>query len=295
MGQDQTRGTIFRHSLSGILLLVALVFFTCMNIIYAQNKAEFQTSTGSYFYPDVSLALLLLGTVFLAISAVNFLLIESRRPLSIDSSSRLVRSLGAIIADTIFQSKRIIALVAIIYAVIFAFLDGILIYQPSVDFASSYGISTPSAILESCCGPPGYVPVGLVYFPAEHFGIQLIPISILIMLLISVLVGVNVAFLMGSIEKSKPMKLQKASATIRFGKSSFVGGALGATFGVFAGCPTCAAIFFISMIAGSGATAFSLAISEYQPEIILLSIPLLLTSIWWQARSIRSFLLGCAV
>ena len=262
-------------------------------MIYAENKSDFQTSSASPYYPQFTFVLLVFGAVFVLVSAFSFLSTEAKRSPAIDSNSRVTEGIGAIIAKTIFQSRKLIALVSVVYAIIFAFLDGILIYQPTVNFTLSYGVSSPSIVIENCCGPPGYVPVGLAYFPAQHVGVQLIPISILIMILVSLLVGINVALLITSVEKSRPIKLQKSSA--HGGKSPILSGVIGAVFGVFAGCPTCAAAFFLSMIAGSGATVFSLAISEFQPVIILVSIPLLIASILWQARSIRTILLGCKV
>jgi hypothetical protein len=68
---------------------------------------------------------------------------------------------------------------------------------------------------------------------------------------------------------------------------------LGAAFGLFAGCPTCAATFFISMIAGTGATALSTLISSYQPLVVAVTVPLLFFSIFWQAKSIGIILQGC--
>lgn len=273
---------------SEISLLVALLFFTTVNLIYAENKSDFQTSSGSAYYPELTLVFLVLGAAFLTVSIVGFLRIESRKPLTIDNQSRLRKSLGAIVAEAIFQNRSVLTLIAVGYGMVFAFIDGILIYQPTIDFGTNYGVTVPTYVVENCCGPPGYVPVGLVYFPAQHFGIELIPLSLMIMVLVSVLVGVNVALLLESVRKSKPMKMQKSG-------NSFVGGIIGAAFGVFSGCPTCAAAFFLSMIAGSGATAFSLTISELQPAIILISVPLLFFSIVWQARSIRTILLGCKI
>jgi hypothetical protein len=273
---------------SEISLLVALLFFTTVNLIYAENKSDYQTSSGSAYYPDLTLIFLVLGAAFLTISIVGFLRIESRKPLTIDSQSRVRKSLGAIVAEAIFQNRGVLTLIAVAYGLVFAFIDGILIYQPTIDFGSNYGVTVPTSVVENCCGPPGYVPVGLVYFPAQHLGIELIPLSLMIMVLVSVLVGVNVALLLESVRISRPMKMQKSG-------NSFVGGIIGAAFGVFSGCPTCAAAFFLSMIAGSGATAFSFTISELQPAIILISIPLLFFSIVWQARSIRTILLGCKI
>jgi hypothetical protein len=284
-----------RYLVSEVSLLIALFFFTGLNILYAENKSDFQTSTGSAFYPDLTLLLLILGAAFLTLSSFSFLLVETKRPTQIDARSRVSKTTGAIIADSIFQNKRVITVVAIVYGGIFAFLDGILIYQPSVDFASAYGFSSPAVVVENCCGPPGFIPAGLAYLPAQHFGIQIIPISIVIMILVSLLVGMNVALLITSVKKSREVNQpQKANGPFLANGRSFLGGAFGAVIGVFAGCPTCAAAFFLSMIAGSGATAFSLAISEFQPVIVLVSIPVLLGSILWQSRSIGKMFSGCS-
>jgi hypothetical protein len=275
-------------------LLLALLSFIALNAIYAENKSAFLTSDSSSFYPDLSLILLSAGSILILYGVLSFLQAERKRPVSVDGNSRIEWSLGRIISDAVFQQGRIIAISAVIYGIFFAFVDAILIYQPSVDFTTSYGFASPATVVEYCCGPPGYVPVGLVYFPAQHFGVQLIPISVLIMVLVSLLVGVNVSLIVASVRKTRSSKAE-STGSAQFRKSSFMGGVLGAAFGLFAGCPSCAAVFFLSMVAGSGATAFSLVISRYQPVIIALSIPLLLVSIFWQAKSIRTIMLGCSV
>jgi hypothetical protein len=276
-------------------VVTSLPLFIALNVIYAENKSAFLTSNSSPFYPDLSLILLSAGSILILYGVLSFLRAERKRPMYADGKSRVGWSIGRIISDAFFQHAGVIALAGIVYGVFFAFVDGILIYQPTVDFHSAYGFASPGALVETCCGPPGYIPVGLVYFPAQHFGVQLIPISVVIMMLVSFLVGVNVSLIVMSVRKSKSLKQESTNDSPQFRKSSFMGGALGAAFGLFAGCPTCAAVFFLSMIAGSGATAFSLVISEYQPVIIALSIPLLLASIIWQARSIRTILHGCSV
>jgi hypothetical protein len=295
-GQDSSEIKNLRPSylVSEFSLVTALVFFTFINLLYATNKSEFQTSGESPFYPDLTLSLLIIGTALLSLTVISFLRVEVRRPVHVGANSRITESLGAIIGNSIIWNRRLVVLVALVYGTVFAFLDGILIYQPTVNFATVYGVTSTSSIVENCCGPPGYVPVGLAYFPAQHVGIQLIPISILTMVLVSLLVGVNAALLFESVKDSRPLK-QRINTPIAPGNTPFLGGAIGAVFGVFAGCPTCAAAFFLSMIAGSGATVFSLTISEFQPVIVLISIPLLVGSIVWQSRSIRTILQGCAV
>jgi hypothetical protein len=295
-GEQKRLGNVTQNYLGTKLSLVtALFFFIALNVTYAENRSAFLTSGSSSFYPDLSLVFMSAGSLLVLYAVLSFLQAQRNRPLSVDRNSRVSWSAGRIISDAFFQQGRIIAISGIVYGIFFAFVDGVLIYQPTVDFASAYGFASPAATIETCCGPPGYIPVGLVYFPAQHLGIQLIPISVLVMLLVSLLVGVNVSLIVASVRKTRSLNQEPTNDPSRLRTGSFMGGALGAAFGLFAGCPTCAAVFFLSMIAGSGATAFSFVISQYQPLIIALSIPLLLASVFWQAKSIKTILLGCTV
>ncbi len=271
-----------------ICAISALALFTIVNFLYASNRASFLSENSSNGLSVITLILLLGGSGFLCLAAGSYLKNEERASPSSDDQSRIQWPLGKIISDAFFHHKKVIAISAIIYAIFYAFIDGILVYQPGVDFASQYFVNTPTALVEYCCGPPGYIPVGLVYFPQQHFGVELIPISVLTMILVSLLVGLNVSLLYSAVKQTTDNRSLGASS----GKK-FAGGAIGAVLGLFAGCPTCAAAFFLSMIAGSGATAFSAVVSEYQPVIIGLSVPLLFLSILYQAKNLRTILLGC--
>jgi hypothetical protein len=285
-----------------ISLLAAISLFTMTNLLYAEYRGNFFSSDAPPVYSFASLVLIASATAFLAVAALMYLKTAAVAPVELDNNSKLVVvRLTKIVSNAIFRGWKLVLLSGVVYAVFFAFLQGILIYQPNTDFASAYGVSHASAQLLTCCGPPGYVPIGLVYLPAQHFGIQLIPISILIMILISTLVGLNVSLLYLALNTTRsqtkptmPLQQGQTSTPSTLSKKVFASGGLGAAFGLFAGCPTCAASFFLSMIAGSGATIFSAAISKYQPVIIGLTVPLLLGSILLQAKSIRTFLRGCS-
>ncbi|MDA4130917.1 MAG: hypothetical protein OK457_09115, partial [Thaumarchaeota archaeon] len=254
-----------------ISIISGLGVFTLVNLLYAFNKSSFLSGDSRPILPIFSLFLFALGAGFMALGAISYLRTERGTAPSVDAESRLRWRLGKIISEALFLHKKLFVISAALYAVFFAFIDGIFVYQPSVDFASQYSISSPKAFVEYCCGPPGYVPVGLVYFPAQHFGIQLIPISVFTLVLVSTLVGFNVSLLYSAVKQTS---FSKNPSGLTSSGTKFVG-ALGAGLGLFAGCPTCAAAFFLSMIAGSGATAFSVIISQYQPLIIGLSLPLL--------------------
>ena len=189
--------------------------------------------------------------------------------------------LGRIISDAIFLQKKLFVSATAIYALVFALLDGILVYQPNVNFAIDYAVNSPTWRVATCCGTPAYVPVGLLYLPAQHLGVELFPLSVLLMLIVSVLVGLNVALIVKALRLSRSQNTKGAAGSV-----------LGAAFGLFAGCPTCAAAFFLSMIAGTGATAFSAIIAEYQPLIVALTLPLLTFSIYLPGKKHRNYPAG---
>ncbi|MGI0090800.1 MAG: hypothetical protein ACREBS_03735 [Nitrososphaerales archaeon] len=281
------------YLLPKVSFLSGIVLFTISNFFYAANMTEFNKYNASASYSFTSLFLVILASAMLAVSALSYLSVERKIPPAFDDNSKIILwSIERIIADTLFGEKRIVIVASATYAVFFAFLDGILIYQPSVNFFFEYVVNGPTWRIVSCCGLPGYVPVGLLYLPAQHIGLQLVPLSVLIMLLVSILVGLNVALLYRAFMQTKRFQtnVNKVSGT-----RGAAGGAVGAIFGLFAGCPTCAATFFVGMIAGSGATIFSTVVSEYQPVIVALTLPILFASIYWQARSFRTILQGCAV
>jgi hypothetical protein len=271
-------------------VITALILFMFVNLFYYANSQSFLSANSSPTLSVVSLILLLGGAFSLSWGALTYLRIERRIVPAADGQSKIPWRTGRIISDALFRNSKVVIFSALIYGVFFALIDGILVYQPSVNFASQYLVSSPSSFVEFCCGPPGYVPVGLVYFPAQHLGLQLIPISILTMILVSVLVGLNVSLLYSSIKQTRTVPGTSSPASGR----KFAGGALGASLGLFAGCPTCAAAFFLSMIAGSGSTVFSAVVSQYQLLIVGLSIPLLFFSIIYQARNLKNFLAGCS-
>ena len=269
-------------------LAIGLVLLIANNLFYASSRVEFYTLDAPPFFAFASLGLLLFGVAAVGFSIFSFLRAAQKNGLEVDSSNRMKWTLQRIVSDALFKERKTVLIGSILYAVLFSLLDGILIYQPGVNFLSIYGVKGTSYIVSTCCGPTGYVPSLLVFFPTQNLGLQLIPVSILIMVFVSILVGLNLALLRMAVKLSK--------SNIGIPKhEGLLGGTLGATLGLFAGCPTCAATFFLSMIAGTGATAVSLFLSGYQPLFVLITLPLLLASVFWQAKSIRRLLSGCAV
>jgi hypothetical protein len=172
---------------------------------------------------------------------------------------------------------------AIGYGLFYSILTSMIVFQPTVDFASAYGAAIPSAEIAPIRGAPLFSPVVTVYL-TDHVGMLLIPLTILLALAISMLVGLNFAlasFALGS----------RAKGT----GSGWIGG-IGAAVGLFTGCPTCAGLFFANVLGGAGAVSFATLLSYYQPVFILLSIPVLLVTPYFFSRSLaRVYRDGCVI
>ena len=270
-----------------ISILLGIVLYAADNFFYAAKRVAFDGQYSSPEYAYISLSIFLLASFFLGLSAYSYLRIQrfSARPDQYEEVTgwHLVK----IIFDSLSQHKRLFFLAFAVYSILFAFLDGILVFQPGVNFFLAYVVHGVTWRVETCCGLPGNVPVVLLYLPAQHFGVEFIPSSIILMILVSAMVGLNACLLYRAYYLSQTTRVRSAN-------KGTAGGVIGAAFGLFVGCPTCAAAFLLSMIAGTGAMGVSAFISEYQPVFAVISLPLLFFSIIWQARSVRAILKGCS-
>jgi hypothetical protein len=173
--------------------------------------------------------------------------------------------------------RKIAVVGAIAYGVLFGFLSQILIYRADVSFTER-GIMVPSLDMIPCCSSPGYVPMLTAYI-TDHFLILIIPVNVILAVVVSALVGFNAAL---SIYAYRQRKLVRS-------RTSMVSG-IGATSGLFVGCPTCAGSIFSALlgigVAGAGTSATALA--PFQTLFIAASIPALLIAPFLIARTIRS-------
>ncbi len=149
---------------------------------------------------------------------------------------------------------------ALLYGIFYSFLTSIVSYRPDLDFAAFPGLSIPSAQPVQLIGAPLYVPEVSIFL-TNHVALALFAYD----------------------------------SRAKTGGGSW-GGQLGAIIGLFTGCPTCAGLYFFSLVGGTGAVSFAVALSYYQPLFVLLSIPILLVSPYLISRSLsRVFRDGCVV
>src|SRR5215216_1621186 len=173
---------------------------------------------------------------------------------------------------------KMVIVAAISYGVFFGFLSQILVYRADVSFTEK-GIKVPSFNLIPCCAAPGYMPMFTVYI-TDHFLILIIPINVILATIVSLLVGFNVALSVFA------FRLKKSLQT----KTSLAAG-IGATSGLFVGCPTCAGSLISALlgigVAGAGGTSASV-LAPFQTLFIAASIPALVVAPFLTARSIKS-------
>ena len=173
---------------------------------------------------------------------------------------------------------KLMIVAAIGYGIFFSFLSQIIVYRADVSFTEK-GINVPSLDLIPCCAAPGYMPMVTLYI-TDHFLILIIPLNVILATIVSLLVGFNVALSIFA------FRLKNSLQT----KTSLAAG-IGATSGLFVGCPTCAGSLISALlgigIAGAGGTSASV-LAPFQTLFIAASIPALLVAPFLTARSIRS-------
>jgi hypothetical protein len=173
---------------------------------------------------------------------------------------------------------RIMIVGAVSYGIFFGFLSQILVYRADVSFTER-GIEVPSVDLIPCCGAIGYMPMLTIYI-TDHFLILLIPLNVILATIVSLLVGFNIALSIFAFRMKKSLQT----------KTSLAAG-IGATSGLFVGCPTCAGSLISALlgigVAGAGGTSASV-LAPFQTLFIAASIPALVVAPFLTARSIRS-------
>ena len=186
-----------------------------------------------------------------------------------------------IIAKTTMNSKsrKIFIATFIVYGMFFSLTAGLIVYQPDVIFSHHYDAVVPSAHMNACCGEPGYMPTIIVYI-TEHIGLQIIPINLVLVVVVSYLVGLNTA-----------LAIKAISITKRSGGLT----SIGATTGLFIACPTCVSTFFAIFIGSSSAVTFTVILTQLQTLFVGITIPILLLTPILIAKKMQKKDGGCTL
>jgi len=199
-----------------------------------------------------------------------------------DKVERREQDLFTIIALTTWntKSRKIFFVTFVIYGIFFSLVSGTLVYQPEVNFAINYGAEIPSGFVAPCCDDlPGYMPKVIVYL-TEHIGLQIIPVNLVLQVVVSYLVGLNMAIAASAFAISKKGR----------GMST-----VGAATGLFIACPTCAGSFLSVFVGTASGIALTIALTQLQTFFIAISIPILLATPFVMAKKLRNSDGSCKV
>lgn len=192
----------------------------------------------------------------------------------------------SVMGDALSSKKalRMGAVVAVLYAAAYAFFSSLLTFQPTVNFATTYGVTSPTWTYVTCCGDTGTVPKLVIYIsPSLHLGMVLVPLTLLFFFVVPMLVGFNVALSYFAFKQS----------TFPMSERWLLGS--GAVVGLFTACPTCAGLFLASSIGGVG-TTLAIALAPFQLLFVAITIPVLMLGPVLTALTVkRSYEASCRV
>jgi hypothetical protein len=278
----QNRGGVYKHVLLAAVSTGGLAV-AAYTLIAPPETVPSPSSTAELTAPACWYLLLLFLTL---LGAVAGLLGLMKGRSSQQQESGLVPLSPTSVTPYVLSQRRygrIFVTTAVAYGVLYSFLTGILAYRPDIDFSAFPGLAIPSAQPDQLIGAPLYVPEVTVFI-TNHFAMVLVPLTLILMVVVSVLVGVNSALAAFAYDNRSK------------GSVGMWRGQLGAIVGLFTGCPTCAGLYFYSLVGGSGAVSFAVALGYYQPLFVLLSVPVLLLSPYLISRSLsKVFRDGCIV
>lgn len=198
-----------------------------------------------------------------------------------DKVERNEKDLFTIIALTTWnmRSRKIFFVTFVGYGIFFSLVSGTLVYQPEVNFAINYGAEIPSGFVSPCCDGPGYMPKIIIYI-TEHVGFQIIPVNLVLQVVVSYLVGLNMAIAVSAYAISKK---GRGFSTV------------GAATGLFIACPTCAGTFLSVFVGTASGIALTIAFTQLQTLFIAVSIPILLITPFVLAKKLRNSDGSCKV
>ena len=177
-----------------------------------------------------------------------------------------------------FKEKKYILLMifsGILYGIIFSFLSQIFVFTDNGSNSVEDSKFNPSIKIIPCCNSIGYVPITYVYL-ADNFFIFLIPINIALVFIVSFLVGFNISINTFMIKRLKDNN-----------QSRVIGG-IGATCGLFIGCPTCAGSIIAAIFGLSAGTTTISILASLQTVFIVISIPALLIAPFIIAKTFKN-------
>jgi len=236
-----------------------IIGFVVIGIIFAlySNIDDFSITTDSIQSVE-RLAVGFYIVLLMSFGAIGYGIYRYHHRKSVENTNSILTIIAKVTLNS--KSRKIFVATFMIYGIFFSLTAGLIVYQPDVTFSHHYDAVIPSAHMNVCCGEPGYMPTIIVYL-TEHVGLQIIPINMVLVIIVTYLVGLNTALAVKAISITK--------------KSGGLTG-IGAITGLFVACPTCLSTFFALFIGSAGAVTFTIILTQLQTLFVGITIPILL-------------------
>jgi len=239
-----------------MLIIIGFVIIGIIFILYSRITDFSITEDSIQSIERVAIGFYLI--LLMSFGAIGFGIYRYHQRKITENEQNILTTIAKLTRDS--KSRKIFVVTSLAYGIFFSLAAGIIVFQPDVIFSYHYDAIVPSAHLNSCCGEPGYMPEIIVYL-SEHVGLQIIPINLVLVVVVSYLVGLNTSLAINAISITKKSG----------GLSS-----IGAITGLFIACPTCAGTFFAVFVGSATAVTFTVLLTHLQTLFIGITIPILL-------------------
>ena len=268
------------------------------NFVFSSKIIQLISDLGMAVFVSLVVALFAIGYgIYLVCKSERMRIIETIHPDNEVEIRKRSRRSGNMtqdfsrIVNIISQTKylRLFLLVLIAYFVLFSFISQLIIFRPDVSFSHVYGVTIPSWKITPCCNAPGFVPMFTAYL-SDNLIIFIIPVNLVLAVILSTLVGVNIA-LAAYMFENRAKKMNNKSNIL------YSGGIGGATTGLLTACPICAGTFFsiiVGLVIGAssasavaGVVTATTILAPFQMLFIIISIPTLLISPYLTIKNLK--------
>jgi len=258
-----------------MLIIIGFVIIGIIFILYSRITDFSITEDSIQSIERVAIGFYLI--LLMSFGAIGFGIYRYHQRKITENKQNVLTTIAKLTRDS--KSRKIFVVTSLAYGMFFSLAAGLIVYQPDVIFSHHYDAVVPSAHMNACCGEPGYMPTIIVYM-TEHIGLQIIPINLVLVVVVSYLVGLNTA-----------LAIKAISITKRSGGLT----SIGATTGLFIACPTCVSTFFAIFIGSSSAVTFTVILTQLQTLFVGITIPILLLTPILIAKKLQRKDDGCTL
>jgi len=251
-----------------MLIIIGFVIIGIIFILYSRITDFSITEDSIQSIERVAIGFYLI--LLMSFGAIGYGIYRYHQRKITENKQSILTTIAKLTRDS--KSRKILVATSLAYGIFFSLAAGLIIYQPDVIFSYHYDAVVPSAHMNACCGEPGYMPTIIVYM-TEHVGLQIIPINLVLVVIVTYLVGFNTSLAVSAFSIAK-----------RSGGETGVG----ATTGLFIACPTCVSTFFAIFVGSSSVVAFTVLLTQLQTLFIGITIPVLLLTPLIIAKKIQA-------